>query len=292
MSTKNPITPEPTAPDQIPDQETGHKPRVFRHARSQPGPLANNGAHNFALRQTMMIFGENACCTWIPKNACSTLRFSVARANGCVADLSDINWIHNNNLTFSASTETAFRASYTFTILRCPYARLYSVFMDKLVNFNLPAWQFYTSGQRKVHPHDLTFKRFLKALAHRPPASFDIHWKPQTDFLLFTEYDDVFSLGDFSGLVRVVKQKIGLEITDTRSVIGHDVTRRTVQSELQDPFNIPALDLLNRGKAGFRPDPKAMFDPEMVSIFKEIYSNDLAYYRDRFGNSALMDRFA
>jgi hypothetical protein len=98
------------------------KHRQFYYANSNTGPLAQNGRHAFALTQSMSIFKSATCCTWIPKNACSTLRFSVAKANGCVSDLSDVNWIHTNNSTFNATTQTTFMADYTFVVLRCPLA--------------------------------------------------------------------------------------------------------------------------------------------------------------------------
>jgi hypothetical protein len=54
----------------------------------------------------------------IPKNACSTLRFSVALANGCVAEGADVNRIHENNETFKPTLAELVRANYAFVVLR------------------------------------------------------------------------------------------------------------------------------------------------------------------------------
>lgn len=270
----------------------GRKKRDFRYARAGHGALAGNGAHNFALNQTMMIFGANACYSWIPKNACSTLRFSIARANGCISDLEDINWIHPNNASFRADTQTAFRADYTFAILRCPFERLYSAYMDKLVNFDMPAWKLYTGNQRRTHPHDLTFRGFVTGLANSKSASFDMHWRPQSDFMLFKVYDDLFALEDFDPFIATVKRRIGLEIVDTRQVIGHDTSKGVIDDSIERPFDLPALDLLNLLKARHRPAPHAMFDPEIVAAFKDVYKRDMSLYRRNFGDSKLMDLFS
>ena len=263
--------------------------RKFRYANSTAGPLAKNSQHNFALRQTMMAFVSNACCTWIPKNGCSTVRFSIAKANGCVRDLTDINWIHSNNQTFAANTESAFRASYTFAILRCPFSRLYSAFMDKIVNFDIQAWKFHTARGRTTHPHDITFKKFVSELKEMNPPSFDIHWQRQVDFLLFKGYDELFSFEDFPTFSKTVKRKIGLDIVDTRPSVGHETSSQSTDTSLESPYNNSALDLLNLGKRGQRPDPKAMFDPEIASVVKGIYKRDLVLYERQFGKSELMD---
>jgi UDP:flavonoid glycosyltransferase YjiC (YdhE family) len=270
----------------------GRKKRQFRYARAGHGALSDNAAHNFALSQTMMIFGANACYSWIPKNACSTLQFSVARANGCISELEDINWIHPNIQSFRADTQTAFRADYTFAILRCPFERLYSAYMDKLVNFDMPAWKLYAGNQRRTHPHDLTFRGFVTGLAATKTNSFDMHWRPQSDFMLFKAYDDLFALENFDPFIATVKRRIGLEIVDTRQVIELDTSRAAVDDTIERPFDLPALDLLNLLKDGRRPAPRAMFDPEIVAAFKGVYKRDMSLYRRNFGASKLMDLFS
>lgn len=265
--------------------------RVFKNTKFNHGPLSNNAPHKFALTQTMRIFRSNTTFTWIPKNACSTMRFSIAKSNGCIEDLTDVNWIHANNLSFPATTETAAQSAYTFVILRCPYARLYSAFMDKMVNFDTQAWLFRNSCGRSFHVHDLTFKRFISELGNRPLPNLDIHWRRQTDFLLFEKYDDYFCLEDFSGASKIIEQKSQISIVDTRKALGHNTAPDATFTSDDKPYNIAAIDLLVQKRSGVVPDPKAMFDPEMVAIVKKIYAPDFALYGQKFGPSQLMDSF-
>jgi len=84
----------------------------------------------------MMIYQSNALYSYIPKNACSTLRFSVAKANGCISSLEQGHWIHANNTVFNATLAEAIKASYTFVILRCPYRRLASAYLDEFLLYD------------------------------------------------------------------------------------------------------------------------------------------------------------
>lgn len=264
------------------------KRREFMHASSSTGPLAQNQRHNFALGQTMRIFATSACYTWIPKNACSTMRFSVAVANGCISDISDINWIHANNKTFNASTETAFLSDYTFVILRCPYHRLYSAFMDKFVNLDMQAWSFTGLRNRSFHPHDLTFRMLLAELRKVPIAQYDIHLRHQSAFLLYKEYDDYFRLEDFPHAVSTIERRAGINIIDTREALRHDTGGLRVLPDLKNPMDIPVVDLLEQKRRGYIPDPKAMFDPQIASEVKAMYAEDIALYENKFGKSELM----
>ena len=258
------------------------------HTSSSTGPLAQNQSHNFALGQTMRIYSASACYTWIPKNACSTMRFSVAVANGCISDISDINWIHANNKSFNVNTETAFLSDYTFVILRCPYQRIYSAFMDKFVNLDMQAWLFGNLRNRSFHPHDLTFRTLLAELRKTPAPRYDIHLRHQSSFLLYREYDDYFRLEDFPQAVSTIEKRTGISIIDTRDALRHDTAKLKVMLDLKDPMDIPVVELLEQKRQGNIPDPKAMFDEQIASEVKAIYAEDIALYERKFGKSELM----
>jgi len=95
--------------------------RLLRNARLEYSPVSQNKPYTFSLSHTLSIYPLDAVYTFIPKNACSTLRYSIAIANGFLGDFSDIKWIHKNNQTFMSTQREVSLASYTFVILRCPY---------------------------------------------------------------------------------------------------------------------------------------------------------------------------
>ena len=96
--------------------------------------VGENKLHNWSSNYVLSIYSINSVYTFIPKNACSTLRFSVAIANGFIKDLKDIQWIHNNNGTFKSTQREVSLQDYTFVVLRCPYTRIASCFLDKIVD--------------------------------------------------------------------------------------------------------------------------------------------------------------
>ena len=104
--------------------------RLLKNARLVNVPISQNDLYNFSSRYTLSIYPIDAICTFIPKKACSSLRYSISIANGFIKDLDDIKWIHSNNQTFIATQREIVRAKFTFVILRCPFRRAASCFID------------------------------------------------------------------------------------------------------------------------------------------------------------------
>jgi hypothetical protein len=97
--------------------------RLLRYTRGNLQVLAQNAAHQFASQHALSFYAADAVYSFIPKNACSTMRYTLALANGAISGPRHFNWIHTNNLTFRASLAELAKAKYTFVILRDPYRR-------------------------------------------------------------------------------------------------------------------------------------------------------------------------
>ena len=76
------------------------------------------------------------------------MRISLAKENGCSTEDCDFYWIHHNNQVFKADSRDLVTASYTFTIVRCPYVRLVSVYLDKFVERDVVAWAYVDRHHR------------------------------------------------------------------------------------------------------------------------------------------------
>lgn len=138
--------------------------RKLNHVSGTISNLSRNNEFQFALRHTLQIYTSNAIYSFIPKNACSTMRYSIAKTNGFIEGEKDINWIHNNNKTFNSDLKSLIVADYTFVILRCPYSRLASVFLDKFVKQTPDVFKYHSMTGRKTNPLDLTFRQFVNSL--------------------------------------------------------------------------------------------------------------------------------
>ena len=64
----------------------------------------------------LLIYSLEAVYSFIPKNACTSLRFSIAVSNGFLKEISDLHWIHENNDTFQPSKRETAIAKYTFVV--------------------------------------------------------------------------------------------------------------------------------------------------------------------------------
>lgn len=261
--------------------------RILNYASASYAALEQNAAHQFAANQALCFYQADAVYSFIPKNACSTLRLSLAIANGCIETTDDFNWIHNNNATFKADLRSLLTARYTFTVLRCPYARLASVYLDKIVDRNVQAWQLAEEVEkRKLSVEDLTFKQFVHILKRPSAMKANKHWRPQVDFLVYKNYDDYFCLEAFSAAIKTLEEKIGLSVVDARSLTKHGI----------DKFNLLSGDFSETAPSKIRamkeqgqcPEPAALYTQELIEIVTQQYQADIKLYKKLFSEKNLM----
>jgi hypothetical protein len=305
--------------------------RRLRFPKRRHVALAKNAAHQFAARHALSIYGARAIYSFIPKNGCSTLRFSVACANGCIDGPSDIDWIHSNNLTFSATLHELVTAQYTFTVLRCPYSRLASVYLDKIVDGNLRVAQQkallelgdataisgtgITALRRRLQqftdglvgntgstpvvgvPGDasvpglaeLSFRDFVSLIGQRNGLQTDHHWTPQSAFLVYDDYDDVFRLEAFSAARERLNERIGLAVQDARGLTLHG-TDRYEMDDSRSFADVPAREIAAMRQAGRCPSHAALYDKTLISQVGGLYADDVGLYAAHFGTAQLLFR--
>ena len=257
--------------------------RLFMYSDSNLGPLQNNHRHKFAINHAIGIYPKNAIYTMIPKNACSTMRTAIAVANGCIRDEGFKGWIHDNNASFPVDMQLAQRAEFTFVILRCPFRRLYSAFLDKIVGSDLQAWKLYAATNYQTHPHDISFREFVNALKDPRVISCDPHWRPQVDFLLYREYDRYYSIEQFREAELEIEKCAGIRMPRTRDLFGHSLhTLREVEGEFAD---VCAFDLLAQRRIGLVPDITSLYAKDIIEDVASIYNEDIKHYLEHFGSN-------
>ena len=132
----------------------------------------------------------------------------MAIAHGFIESPDDFEWVHHNISHFQCDLKSLVDAKYTFTVLRCPFERTVSVFLDKIVKDS--------SGHST-----LTFNAFLDYLNTDNLVKRNLHWRQQIDFLIYEEYDDYFAVEDMEKAQKVLKQKLNFTIVDARSSSLH-----------------------------------------------------------------------
>lgn len=262
--------------------------RTFRYTSATYQSFRVNPQHQLAVRHAMLLFRSKTIYSFIPKNACSTLRLTLAIENGFIQKPSDFNWIHQNNDAFGADLPALATAPYTFVVLRCPFARIASAFLDKIVGHTVEAWQMYEAIKRSREISSFTFDFFVRQLAAPAIRNSNIHWRPQVDFLLYHEYDDYFCLEQFEVAVQTLHQKIGVTVVDARQLSSHGLDRYETIDDGSSFTHASALEIMNLKAAGKCPSLISLYSPELVAIVRNCYQQDFDLYLRQFGADHLL----
>ena len=153
----------------------------------------------------------------------------------------------------SASQVAALDATFRFTFVRDPYARVLSAFADKVLRKRRQARGFYDriGGVGEGPPDFVAFLRYLEAGG----LHADAHWAPQADLMLLP-------VADFDLVGRV-------------ETLGRDLA-----TVLDRVFGAPPPERLRR--AGPRTDAAARFaeiwTPEAVALVNALYAADFELF--------------
>ncbi len=274
------------------------KIRKLRYAKHKDIPLGKNEPHSFSRKYALQHYSSGAIYTFIPKNACSTMRYSLSIANGFIDESTDPNWIHNNvhanSNPFRASDKDIATSEYTFVILRCPYKRLASAFLDKAVDLKVPFQLQCKSFNPAISSREemigfmrgITFSSFVKSLTSLPHESLDEHFRNQIDFLYYEDYDNWFNLEDFDAAKTALMNDLGLFIYDTRDKIGHHISGLSSVSGNYSDATIN--DLYNMKRSGRIPDAASLYNEESKQLIDTHFNEDLKLYRAKFGKEGLL----
>lgn len=261
--------------------------RLLRYARERGEDLSRNTRHRFAADHALMAFQTGAIYSFIPKNACSSLRVSLALANGCIAGTEDWTWIHRNNATFRAGLRDLVTAPFSFVILRCPHARLASAFLDKMVGRRSEFWRLQEADSYGIDPDSFTFRQFVTCLERRKMLALNHHWCPQEEFLVYEDYDLWVALENFRDAIPDIAAGTGMEIVDARPLTGHGTDGLEV---LDDTCfaDTPMPVLAEMRRKGRVPSHAALYDAELADRAAALYRGDGRLYRGHFGAGGLL----
>jgi len=253
--------------------------RPLKNARLEYSTVGQNKLYAFSLEHALSIYPLNAVYTFIPKNACSTIRYSIAIANGFLGNISDIDWIHQNNPTFMSTQREVALASYTFVVLRCPYTRIASCFLNQVVDGKFNS---YDQMGNKISGN---FYDFLSVIKTQQRSEMDQHWRNQSDFLHYERYDEYFSVESFSEAINSLSTR-GFEVYDTRAALKHDLSKmRRIDGDFSKKKEV---ELKKMKEEGCAPSYKSMFSDVEIELVNDIYNDDINLYKSHFGDNSLL----
>jgi len=261
--------------------------RLLRHTPGTLDALSGNVPHRFATQHALVHYRSGAVFTFIPKNACTSLRVSLAMANGAIADTADWTWVHQNNATFSATLPDLARASVTAVILRCPFRRLASVFLDKLISRTNEFWILHRKSRDMIDPERFTFRDFVRWIGKPGFLRADIHWRPQSDFLVFERYDRVFGMDDLDMFADFFEETTGQAFIDARPFSGH-ATSCLENLNGTNHADTPLVMLTSEKSKGRLPRACDLFDGALIADVARLYANDLKLYHALLGQQGIL----
>lgn len=130
----------------------------------------------------------------IPKNACSTVKASLARANDGATFVVSPHELDHHYRTPPARLD----GWKTILVLRDPLARFISAYLDKVARpiedsvREMVAQIFYELGRPPpVGEESVNIAEFFDWIGQQPHELLDAHWRPQAELLRFSEYDHI-----------------------------------------------------------------------------------------------------
>lgn len=262
-------------------------PRLFCHTPGTIEALPQNTAHQFAAKHALVHYASGAVFTFIPKNACTSLRVSLALANGMIGSTDDWTWVHKNNATFAADLSQLARASATAVVLRCPYQRLASVFLDKIVSRSGELWTLYRQSRDTLDPDRLSFRDFVGWLEQPGFLKADIHWRPQGDFLVYDAYDRVFGMHQIVEMGAFFEQVTGQSFVDARPFSNH-TTSAFQPTDRGVGADTPLVELISQKAQGRLPRAEDLYDDDLIARVHKLYLKDFRLYRRLLGKEGLL----
>ena len=249
-------------------------------------------------RHALHIEAKQAVCTYIPKNACSTLRFSVAIANGMPRNDATQAYIHTRMPAMVASRQELAHSTYAFVILRCPFRRIASAFLDKAAVEDSRARALFprhrslldSSAKKRTATADLqakvmalTFSDFLEQLRTCPSHLIDPHFRPQTDFLIKQGYSQYFAVESMPLAEATLREKLGFQLID----LSHHAIGKLAKTSV-DASNLTISELIDIKASGHAPHYTSLFTSATRRVVETFYAADIALYKRQFGSEALL----
>jgi hypothetical protein len=129
----------------------------------------------------------------------------------------------NNPVSLSKSEVKKLKGYYKFTIVRNPYNRIISAYLDKIKPKNVYQRKIVAAHLSKDENDDISFDEFLSFL-EQGGLKKNSHWAPQTDFLVFpiSEYDFIGRLENFnSDFEKIIQDIYNIQSIEIVSVTEH-----------------------------------------------------------------------
>jgi len=265
--------------------------RILKWSHSSFNLIANNPEHLFANTYAAPHYDSDSVFTFIPKNGCTSLRASLAIANGFIPNLDKLDWIHNNNATLGmASFSELQKAKFTAIILRCPYRRITSAYLDKFCRSRIDSKIYMEHlGLSNAAQKSFNFLDFVRSLCLSKNLNFDVHWTPQISFMVYEKYDKYFNLdGDAKLIAPYLQKKCGFNFIDVTKITNNGTRFYEKVGSYEEYSKIDHSHIGKLILSNSAPSYASLFNGEIKEIIRSIYREDIDLFSRELNSSSLL----
>lgn len=235
----------------------------------------------------------------IPKNACTLFRTMMIqqsddfdRYEELQLSIHEYMSVENMGLRLTDFSYLHHPEYFKFVILRNPFERLVSAYLDKIAKHKQPesfAQKLIENVYKSMEmtpdiEQSITFSQLVRYLAKTEDKKINEHWRSQHTFLglgLF-KFDYIGQFEKLDSVLKYLERKFGFQIT--RDVSKHHNQPEYITSygnyDSQEKFPKKYPEEL-RKLAGV-PTSNQFFTPELEQLVRERYAADIQLYEEEF----------
>lgn len=253
----------------------------------------------YSFRSNVLFYKNlNISYNFIPKVACTTLKYSLGIANGTLLPWENP---HFDRVNECICLSQAIHSSATkLVVLRNPYTRIVSAYLNKIADpvewFAIDLTSQALSELRGIDAtrvqdviqsgQTLSFQEFILFLSQREDMVLDTHWRSQISMLAFEEYDvtldfdrleETWAKSQLSWIPLVSNRPHASDLLDmpkTEIISDNAVHLSTLHGK-------ELLNILSASEN--RPSKMDFFnDPKLKEVFESRFYDDVLLYKSSF----------
>jgi|GEM_PF-5712162 len=214
----------------------------------------------------------------IPKNACSSLKYTFALLEKGMTVDEDPQAVENRFFTHSAFAKGQ---SKSLICLRDPLSRALSGFLDKICNLDedfsvVAARDICNTLGLEQAIENITFEQFCVYLSVRPSSTLDIHWRPQTDFHIFPFFDNVIFFESIGKELALLTDYGYCKVEVLRYKKRDAFNKKKLQIEGASGLACHKIGAL--GDIGYLPDFDSFYNDNLADIIFRRFQDDFLLY--------------
>lgn len=266
------------------------KTLVINHLQEQAKLRLTDQNSVFAMEHHLVSKEKKLMYCYISKNACSTFKSVLVKYENMAA-LDNLN-VHDLHNKFTWSLMSSYSdlldtIYFKFIIIRNPFLRLVSAYLDKLVRSEFDQYEPFAQNVINIVYSDesksISFQDFIQYLYETKSQFLNEHWRPQVDFLLFNHYDMYLQMENLKQDIPKLEKAINIEVPKIN--VGQHSTPYSKMS-LDEAWTIKGNQLWQILKdQKTLPLPSEMYNNELIAKVRERYQLDIELYENLFGVS-------